>query len=85
MAGTILDESTIPVLRGRFEGDLLEPGDDGYDEALEQRVDEVYGAKYDFTPDSSGESDPWFVVRPKRAYAWTERDYTRSATQYDFG
>jgi len=33
MAGTILDESTIPVIRGRFDGDLLEPGDDGYDEA----------------------------------------------------
>jgi FAD/FMN-containing dehydrogenase len=33
MAGTILDQSTIPVIRGRFEGDLLEPGDDGYDEA----------------------------------------------------
>ena len=33
MAGTILDESTIPVIRGRFEGELLEPGDDGYDEA----------------------------------------------------
>jgi hypothetical protein len=33
MAGTILDESTIPVIRGRFEGDLLEPGDEGYDEA----------------------------------------------------
>jgi FAD/FMN-containing dehydrogenase len=33
MAGTILDQSTLPVIRGRFEGDLLEPGDDGYDEA----------------------------------------------------
>jgi FAD/FMN-containing dehydrogenase len=33
MAGTILDQSTIPVIRDRFEGDLLEPGDDGYDEA----------------------------------------------------
>ena len=33
MAGTILDQSTIPVIRGRFEGDLLEPGDDGYEEA----------------------------------------------------
>lgn len=33
MAGTTLDESTIPVIRGRFEGELLEPGDDGYDEA----------------------------------------------------
>jgi FAD/FMN-containing dehydrogenase len=33
MAGTTLDESTIPMIRGRFEGELLEPGDDGYDEA----------------------------------------------------
>src|SRR5256714_10534979 len=33
MAGTILDESTIPVIRGRFTGELLEPGDDGYNEA----------------------------------------------------
>jgi general stress protein 26 len=54
------------------------------DEALERRVDEVYGPKYSFTPDSSGESDPWFAVRPKRAYAWTESTYPRSATQFDF-
>jgi len=33
MASTILDESTIPVIRGRFTGELLEQGDDGYDEA----------------------------------------------------
>jgi FAD binding domain len=33
MTSTILDESTIPVIRGRFAGDLLEPGDDGYEEA----------------------------------------------------
>src|SRR5215470_16416858 len=33
MAATILDESTIQIIRGRFVGDLLEPGDDGYDEA----------------------------------------------------
>lgn len=33
MTSTTLDESTIPVIRGRFEGELLEPGDDGYDEA----------------------------------------------------
>jgi hypothetical protein len=54
------------------------------DDALERRVDEVYGPKYDFTPDSSGETDPWFVVRPKRAYAWVEREYPGSATQFDF-
>jgi hypothetical protein len=55
------------------------------DEELERRVDEVYGRKYDFTPDSSDETDPWFAVRPGRAYAWTERSYTSSATQFDFG
>jgi general stress protein 26 len=54
------------------------------DSELERRVDENYGPKYSFTPDSSGESDPWFVVRPKRAYAWTESRYPSSATQFDF-
>jgi nitroimidazol reductase NimA-like FMN-containing flavoprotein (pyridoxamine 5'-phosphate oxidase superfamily) len=54
------------------------------DDAVERRVDEAYGPKYDFTPDSSGESDPWFVMRPRRAYAWLERDYTGTATQFDF-
>jgi FAD/FMN-containing dehydrogenase len=33
MAATTIDESTIPLIRGRFAGDLLEPGQDGYDEA----------------------------------------------------
>ena len=60
---------------------LAEPVLDG---ELERRVDEVYGAKYDFTPDSSGEADPWFAVRPVRAYVWTERGYPGSATQFEF-
>jgi FAD/FMN-containing dehydrogenase len=33
MASTVLDDSTIPGIRDRFAGDLLEPGDDGYDES----------------------------------------------------
>jgi len=68
-------EETV-ILEGRAEAVV--------DGGLEHRVDEVYGAKYDFTPDSSGETDPWFVVRPKRAYAWTERGYPGTATQFDF-
>ena len=60
---------------------LAEPLVDG---ELDRRVVAAYGPKYGFTPDSSGEADPWFVVRPKRAYVWTERDYTSSATQFDF-
>jgi nitroimidazol reductase NimA-like FMN-containing flavoprotein (pyridoxamine 5'-phosphate oxidase superfamily) len=68
-------EETV-ILEGRAE-----PVVDG---ELERRVDEVYGPKYDFTPDSSGKADPWFVVRPKRVYAWTERGYPGNATQFDF-
>ena len=54
------------------------------DRALERRIDEVYGPKYDFTADASDETDPWFVVRPRRAFAWIERSYVSSATQFDF-
>ena len=68
------DETVI--LEGRAERVL--------DDALSRRVSEVYWPKYDFTPDTSGEADSWFVVRPARAYAWAERDYTGTATQFDF-
>ena len=54
------------------------------DDGLARRVGEVYGPKYDFAPDTFGEGDPWFVVRPQRVYAWAERDYPGSATQFDF-
>jgi nitroimidazol reductase NimA-like FMN-containing flavoprotein (pyridoxamine 5'-phosphate oxidase superfamily) len=53
------------------------------DDVLLRRIVDVYGPKYDLTPDASGE-DPWFVVRPQRVYAWAERDYPDSATQFDF-
>lgn len=59
-------------------------GEPVLDKELERRIDEAYGPKYDFTPDASGDSDPWFAVRPKRAYAWSERNYVASATQFDF-
>jgi FAD/FMN-containing dehydrogenase len=45
MAATILDESAIQAIRGRFVGDLLEPGDDGYDEART-----VFNAMIDRSP-----------------------------------
>ena len=54
------------------------------DDVLARQVSEIYWPKYDFTPDSTGEADRWLVVRPKRAYAWNERDYPNSATQFDF-
>jgi FAD/FMN-containing dehydrogenase len=45
MAGTTLDESAIAVIRDRFEGELLEPGADGYDQARA-----VYNAMIDRRP-----------------------------------
>ncbi len=64
------------ILEGRAERVL--------DDALSRRVSEVYWPKYDVNWDTSGEPDSWFVVRPARAYAWAERTYPSSATQFDF-
>jgi nitroimidazol reductase NimA-like FMN-containing flavoprotein (pyridoxamine 5'-phosphate oxidase superfamily) len=55
------------------------------DGELERRIDEAYAPKYGMQADSSDESPPWFAVRPRRAYAWTERGYPGDATQFDFG
>ena len=54
------------------------------DKDLEQRVDAAYAPKYDWQPDPV-EATPWFVVSPRRGYAWTERGYPGNATQFDFG
>jgi hypothetical protein len=54
----------------------------GADE-LTGRIDEVYGPKYDWKP-SEGDDTPWWAVRPRRAYAWTERTYPRDATEFRF-
>ena len=32
--------------------------------------------------DSDGEG--WYLLRPKRALAWLESDYVKSATRFDF-
>jgi nitroimidazol reductase NimA-like FMN-containing flavoprotein (pyridoxamine 5'-phosphate oxidase superfamily) len=53
------------------------------DSGLERHIDEVYGPKYDWKPAES-ESTPWWAVRPRRAYAWTERGFPGDATQFDF-
>jgi len=44
-------------------------------------VSDAYDAKYSFrVPDGSS----WYGLRPRRAYAWRERDYPQSATRFDF-
>jgi hypothetical protein len=67
------DETVI--LEGRAEPVL--------DADLERRVDEVYGPKYDWKPEE-GKTTPWWVVRPRRGYAWTERGYPGDATEFLF-
>jgi PPOX class probable F420-dependent enzyme len=55
------------------------------DEEELRRVGELYSAKYDYSFDPTGPGDyPVFRVRPRRAYAWLERDYPGTATRYTF-
>ena len=48
------------------------------------RVNDVYEPKYGWRVDGP-EGSRLYAVRPRRAYAWAERDYTESATRFDFG
>jgi pyridoxine/pyridoxamine 5'-phosphate oxidase len=46
--------------------------------------DELH-AKYDWRPEpGTDDSTRWYRLRPGRAQAWLEQDYTRSATRFDF-
>jgi pyridoxine/pyridoxamine 5'-phosphate oxidase len=48
---------------------------------LPDAVVEAYEAKYDFRPENT---ENWFVLRPRRALAWLEHDYPKTATRFDF-
>lgn len=50
-------------------------------EALPADALDAYAAKYDYRPTVT---DGWFVLRPRRAVAWVERDYPKTATRFDF-
>jgi hypothetical protein len=52
--------------------------------ALLEPVVEAYERKYDFRPELESDSSVWYAVRPPVAYAWLERDFTRTATRYAF-
>jgi hypothetical protein len=51
---------------------------------LDSPLQDLYAAKYDFRPEPEDGGDAWFRVVPRVAYAWTEREYPRTATQFDF-
>ncbi len=48
--------------------------------AVTGQVRDDYEAKYDWRPDS----EQMYVVRPRRAFAWREADYPKSATRFDW-
>jgi pyridoxine/pyridoxamine 5'-phosphate oxidase len=48
---------------------------------LEDSIADAYEAKYDFRPEGGG---GWFKLRPRRALAWLETDYPKTATRFDF-
>lgn len=70
----------------------LESGDEVV--ILEGRVEEItidepladaYERKYAMRPgDDPSDGEAWYELRPDRALAWTERDYPRTATRFDF-
>ena len=63
-----------------LEGEVDEVGDLA---ALERFAD-AYEAKYEFRPDPEDESSVVFVLRPRVAQTWRERDYTQSAARWVF-
>jgi pyridoxamine 5'-phosphate oxidase-like protein len=64
----------VVILRGEVEGF-----------ALDDRLADAYHAKYDYrpTPEDPDGGD-WYRLRPRRALAWLETDYPKTATRFDF-
>jgi hypothetical protein len=52
-------------------------------EALD-RFDDLYDAKFDVRPSGMGDAAGVFVLRPKTALAWTEKDFPNTATRFAF-
>jgi hypothetical protein len=48
---------------------------------LKESLADAYEAKYDYRPEPG---EGWFTLRPRRALAWLEREYPKTATRFDF-
>lgn len=46
---------------------------------------DAYEAKYGFRPDAEAQNACVFVLRPRAALTWEERDYPNTATRWVFG
>jgi hypothetical protein len=58
----------------------------GIHDAPEGMLDwDAFHAKYDWRPEPGrDDSTRWYRLQPRRAQAWLENDYTKSATRFDF-
>jgi pyridoxine/pyridoxamine 5'-phosphate oxidase len=50
--------------------------------AIDAGVADAYKAKYAFRPNPDDPDALWYSVRPRVAYAWTEKDYPNTATRF---
>lgn len=61
-----------------FEGTLTQI----HDEALQQQLSQLYGAKYPHTPDP--QTDPLFKLQARVVLAWLEQDFPKTCTRWQF-
>jgi general stress protein 26 len=53
------------------------------DDAVAEPVNQEYEKKYGWRA-GADDTSPLYAVRPRRAFAWTEKDYPNTATRFDF-
>ena len=52
---------------------------------LDEQIADAFKAKYDWRPNPEDPNgDGWYLLRPRRALAWLEADYPKTATRFDF-
>ncbi len=52
--------------------------------AFDAGMADAYEAKYDYPPSPASPEDLWYRLRPRVVYAWTERDFPKTATRFTF-
>ena len=61
-----------------LEGDVEEA-------TIDASVADAYERKYAMRPgEDASDGEAWYALRPRMALAWTEGDYPRTATRFDF-
>lgn len=53
------------------------------DDEVAEPVNQEYERKYGWRAEA-GDTSPLYAIRPRRAFAWTEKEYPKTATRFDF-